>query len=96
MKFRDVICAFVGFAIIAASLWGVYFFLVKLWKAFSSLDSGVAIAVIKATSGIVVTTFTIIIGKHLEKKRDIEASFRQAKADIYDDFLKSFLMCFGI
>ena len=88
MKFRDVIWAFVGFAIIAASLWGVYFFLAKLWKAFSSLESGVAIAVITATSGIVVTTFTVIISKHLEKKRDIEASFRKTKADIYDDFLK--------
>ena len=70
------------------------FFLIKLvWNSFISLDNQVAIAIVTASATAFVGVITILVGKNLEKRREIEQQHRMQKVEIYGYFMEKM---FGI
>lgn len=71
-----VAVSFVGYAL--------YFSIRKL----ASLDQPLIVAILAASATVLTSTLTIVIGRILERKKEIEAHFRQTKFDQYDELLK--------
>jgi hypothetical protein len=71
-----------------------------LWKSVRVLlvylvgvPKELGVALIAAAATIVVSTLTVVIGRYYERKRELDALYRDKKVEIYDEFLKQF---FGV
>ncbi|NLQ21584.1 hypothetical protein HGO26_01645 [Shewanella sp. S-1] len=91
---RKALSLMFGLALIIGMVWGTYWLLSQIWGQFKSLDSTVALAAITAFTTVSVSTLTVVLGKYYERKKDIEAHYRQTKTEIYDEFLKEFFKVF--
>jgi hypothetical protein len=74
--------------------WGIYWIFGHFWDQFRLLDPKVSIAILSASTTVIVATFTVVAGKYFERKKDIEAHFREKKIKIYDEFLCEFFKVF--
>lgn len=84
-----------GFLLIVLIIWLFYWGLSTVWRALKTVDTNLAVGLITGASTIIVATLTVVVGKYYERKREIEAHFRTAKIEIYDEFLKEFFKLFG-
>ncbi|MCP3128699.1 hypothetical protein [Shewanella sp. KJ2020] len=91
---RKALSLLFGLALLIGIVWGTYWLLSQIWGQFKSLDSTVALAAITAFTTVSVSTLTVVLGKYYERKKDIEAHYRQTKTEIYDEFLKEFFKIF--
>ena len=73
----------------------LFFFLAVLiivaWKLIvliASLKEPVAIAVVTASASVLASALAVVVGRYLERKKEIEAHFRKPKQEQYDHFLK--------
>jgi hypothetical protein len=53
-----------------------------------------AAALIAGAVTIIVATLTITIGRYYERKKELDALYRDKKTEIYDEFLKEFFQLF--
>jgi hypothetical protein len=77
-------------AIMALVVWvirGFFFYLVSVPKE-------IAAPLITAAATIFVTTVTIMIGRYFERKKELDALYRDKKTEIYDQFLQKFFEIF--
>lgn len=51
-------------------------------------------ALVTGATTVLVATITLILGKRLERRKEIEAHFREKKIGIYDEFLSEFFSIF--
>ena len=79
-----------GLILICAIIFFIYWLLSSLWNQLKTVDEKLAIALVTAATTIFVSTVTVVLGRYYERKRDLQASFREKKIQIYDDFLKEF------
>jgi hypothetical protein len=84
----------VGFVLIAIFGWGIYWVITQIWGQFKLLEPNVSVAMLTASTTVVVATLTVVLGKYMERKKDIEAHYREKKAEIYDEFLSEFFKIF--
>lgn len=84
----------IGFALLAGIGWGVYWLVTQIWGQFKNLDPKVSVAILTAATTVLVATLTVVLGKFYERKKDIEAHYRQKKTEIYDEFLCEFFKIF--
>ncbi|APC96618.1 hypothetical protein [Francisella frigiditurris] len=47
-----------------------------------------------AATTVIAATLTVVLGKYFERKKDIEAHYREKKTQIYDEFLCEFFKVF--
>lgn len=59
-----------------------------LWRTLVSLDEQIAVGIIAGSATILVSVITVVIGKQLEKKREIEQQHRIQKIEIYEHFME--------
>ena len=76
----------VGLVLLVLIVWGGYWVASNIWLQFKLLDPKVSVAVLAAATTLLVATLTVTIGKYYERKKDIEAHYRDKKAKIYDEF----------
>src|SRR5690606_25136097 len=57
---------------------------------FSSLNSNLAVGLLTASTTVIVTTVTLVVGKYFERVKEAEAHLRAQKISMYDDFLTRF------
>ncbi|WKU18796.1 hypothetical protein [Advenella alkanexedens] len=91
---RKTLSFLFGLALLIGIFWGAYWLISQIWGQFKALDSRVALAAITAFTTVSVSTLTVVLGKYYERKKDIEAHYRQAKTEIYDEFLREFFKVF--
>lgn len=82
-------------AILIAFITSLYWVISGIWNQFKVLDKQVAIGLLTAATTILVSTTTVVLGRYLERKKEIESHFRTQKIEIYDDFLKEFFKLFN-
>lgn len=80
--------------LLASTGWGIYWVVVQIWGQFKLLDPNVSLALLTASTTVLVATLTVVLGKYYERKKDIEAHYRQKKTEIYDEFLCEFFKIF--
>lgn len=62
----------------------------------SSVPKEMAAALIAGAATIIVSTLTITVGRYYERKKELDALYRDKKTEIYDEFLKEFFrICFA-
>ena len=91
---RKALSFLLGVALLIGFGWGAYWLLSQIWTQLKSLDSKVAIAAITAFTTVTISTLTVVLGKYYERKKDIEAHYREKKTEIYDEFLSEFFKVF--
>jgi len=93
-RFMYIVGLLFAVAVIICIPFGVFFALRVVWHGLNGANPNLAIALITGATTIIVSTITVMIGRHYERKRDIEAHFRSTKLEMYEDFLKEFLGLF--
>lgn len=83
-----------GFVVVFGTPVVVFFGLRMAWHELIGVNPNLAIALITGATTIVVSTITVMVGRHYERKRDIEAHFRATKLEMYDDFVREFFSLF--
>jgi hypothetical protein len=78
----------VGLAIVALLGWLLFLAFRGGWRALVGASPQLAGALVAGATTIIVGTVTVMLGRHYERKRDIEAHFRADKIKIYDEFLQ--------
>ena len=83
-----------GLILLAVMVWGAYWLVAQIWGQFKLLDPKVSVAILTASTTVIVATLTVVLGKYMERKKDIEAHYREKKTEIYDEFLSEFFKIF--
>ncbi len=87
IKFLSIILALTLIA-------GVVFLVVWAIQGFfdyvSTVPKELAASLIAGAVTILVATVTIMIGRYYERKKELDALYRDKKTEIYDEFLKEF------
>ncbi len=85
---RKILTVIFLFVLIGAIGFAIFLTLRSLSRMFAGFDKEVAAAIIVASATILVSVITVVIGKQLEKKREIENQHRIQKIEIYEKFMK--------
>jgi hypothetical protein len=93
-RFGYLVGAALGIAVILGTPVAVFFGLRGIWHELNGANPNLAIALITGATTIVVSTITVMVGRHYERKREIEAHFRATKLEMYDDFVREFFSLF--
>jgi hypothetical protein len=83
-----------GIVLLGLEVWMSYVTIRAIWHALKELNSDLSIALVAGAATILAATITVMLGRHYERKRDIEAHFRTERIKIYDDFLKELFKIF--
>lgn len=76
--------------VVALGVW-----LVRAFFAYiSSVPKELAAALVAGAVTILVATATVMIGRYYERKKELDALYRDKKTEIYDEFLKEFFDLF--
>ncbi len=89
-----IISKIFSFALLAAIASGFYWITTQIWGQFKLLDPKISVAILTASTTVLVATITVVLGKFFERKKDIEAHYRGKKTEIYDEFLCEFFKTF--
>ena len=77
-----------------ATIVGIIFVAVWFIRIFcdylNSIPKEIAAAIIAGVATILVGTLTVMVGRHFERKRELDALYRDKKTEIYDEFLSKF------
>jgi hypothetical protein len=68
--------------------WTLYWATTTFIRFLVSLDQPLIVAILAASTTIVTSTLTIVIGRILERKKEADAHFRERKYEQYDEMLK--------
>lgn len=61
---------------------------VYLQNSFKGTDKDILVALIVAGSTVIVSVLSLVIGKYIEKKKEIENSLREKKIPVYEEFVQ--------
>jgi hypothetical protein len=64
---------------------------VAVFNYLRSVPKELAGALVAGVSAVVVATLTIVVGRYFERKKELDALYRDKKTEIYDEFLKRFI-----
>lgn len=93
-RFWRFLFGLTGLAIIFGLAIIVYWLLKAIWHQFAALSPEIAVAIITGASTIFVSTFTVVLGRYYERKKELDRLYRDKKVEIYDEFLKQFFQVF--
>lgn len=88
MKQRFLNLFYVVFSI--ALLGGVYWFSEKFFRYLSLVPKEIGAALVAGATTVLVATLTVMVGRYFERKKELDALYRDKKTEIYDEFLKKF------
>jgi hypothetical protein len=81
-----------GFVIALVALltivYGIYSGIALLLRLFTTLQKEVAVAIIAAMGTVLVSVFSLLAGKFIERKRVIDAEIRVKKIPMYESFVE--------
>ena len=95
IKIKEKLHLILGFALIGGSGYGGYKLIVTIWAQLLSLDKQLSVALLTAFTTVIVATLTVMLGRYLERKKEIESHFRASKIQMYDEFLAAYFKLFG-
>lgn len=87
-KLRSLLQFLLGLALLSLIVLVSYGLIRFVWIGFVSLQSQVAIALLTASATVIVSVITVVVGKYLERKREIELQHREKKVEIYEKFME--------
>ena len=89
-RFRPAFQLVLGFLLIGGIGW-LLFWVVQTFAGYvSTIPKELGAPIIAAVATVLVATLTVVVGKYFERKRELDALYREKKTEVYDEFLKKF------
>lgn len=93
-RFSYLVGVTLGIVLLIGIPFAVFYGLRGIWHELNGANPNLAIALITGATTIVVSTMTVMVGRHYERKKEIEAHFRATKLELYDTFIEEFFSLF--
>jgi hypothetical protein len=93
-RLRILFFGLLGLTILAAALGGVGWAIYAFFQYITAVPKELSAALITAAATVLVATSTVMIGRYFERKKELDALYRDKKTEIYDEFLKEFFTIF--
>jgi hypothetical protein len=93
-RLKSAIQVFAALTIVAVTGLLAYLGLRGLWRTLIGVNPTLAVGVVAAAATLLGSTITVMLGRYLERKKEIEAHFRSEKIKIYDEFLAELFKVF--
>ena len=79
IKIKETLVLILGLALIGGLVYGGYKLIVTVWAQFISLDKQLSVGLLTAFTTVFVATLTVMLGRYLERKKEVESHFRTSK-----------------
>ena len=83
-----------GFALLIAVVGGAGWLIYQFFQYISAVPKELGAALVAAATTIIVATATVMIGRYYERRKELDALYRDKKTEIYDEFLNEFFGLF--
>lgn len=93
-RFTSIALPLVGLAILAGLAGLVGCALYAFFYYVSAVPKELGAAMVAAVATVLVATVTVMVGRYYERKKELDALYRDKKTEIYDEFLKQFFGLF--
>lgn len=93
-RFRSLAFGLLGAVLLLGMLGGFGWLIYAFFRYISTVPKELGAALVAAGTTILVATVTVMIGRHYERKKELDALYRDKKTEIYDEFLKEFFDLF--
>jgi hypothetical protein len=93
-RLRHILSIIFGLLLLGGIGWLLYWGLTKFFSYVSAVPKELGAALIAGTATVIVATLTVVIGRYFERKKELDALYRDKKTEIYDEFLKRFFQLF--
>ena len=80
---KSVFSALLGLLILVALAGLIIIGFVQLWRSLAGINPALA----TAAATIIAAALTVTVGRYFERRKEIEAAYRDKKTAIYDEFL---------
>lgn len=67
-----------------------YYLVARFFSYLGSVPKELGAALVAGASTILVATITVMVGRYFERKKELDALYRDKKTEVYDEFLKVF------
>jgi len=94
-KIKSLIPALAAFALLCFIAWSLGYLVKGVWQELVSVNPQLAVGVVAAATTLLATTLTVMLGRYMERKKEVEAHFRAEKIKIYDEFLSELFRMFA-
>ena len=68
----------------------VIYAVISFFSYVSAVPKELGAALVAGATTILVATITIMVGRYFERKKELDALYREKKTEVYDEFLKVF------
>lgn len=93
-RLKNFLLGLLGFSILAGVVTLVGWVLYEFFQYLSAVPKELGAALVAATATVLVATITVMVGRYYERKKELDALYREKKTEIYDEFLKEFFSLF--
>ena len=76
-----------GLILLSILMLGGYLLITNVWDVFSSVDPKLGAGLVAASATILVSLFSVLVSKHLERKAEILAHLREKKIPTYEKII---------
>ena len=83
-----------GLAVVLGVVWLALWGIRSFFQYLSAVPKELGAALLAATATVLVATLTVMVGRYYERKKELDALYRDKKTEMYDEFLKEFFALF--
>jgi hypothetical protein len=87
---RRAVATFTGLALVGGLSWLAYWLGQSFFSYLSAVPKELGAALVAGAATVLVATLTVTVGRYFERKKELDALYRDKKMEIYDEFLKTF------
>ena len=85
-----IVTSTVALALVGGLIWSVYLLLASFFSYVSAVPKEFGAALVAGAATVLVATLTVTLGRYFERKKELDALYRDKKMEIYDEFLRKF------
>jgi len=89
-RIRSIFQFALGVSFLVAIGWSLIWLIRTFATYIATVPKELGAPIIAAVGTVLVATLTIVLGKYFERKKELDALYRDKKTEVYDDFLKKF------
>jgi hypothetical protein len=76
--------------VIATTGWSIYWIVKSFTSYISAVPKELGASLVAGIATVTVATITVMVGRYFERKKELDALYRDKKMEIYDEFMKKF------
>jgi hypothetical protein len=93
-RVKSIIGLVLALAVVAGMIGALGWTVFAFFRYLTAIPKELGAALVAGAATILVATITVMVGRYYERKKELDALYRDKKTEIYDEFLKEFLSLF--